>query len=291
MNKVLVVHKRTRWELYHNSPDAETRDYLTSDRKYEQELLRSHDEHHRTLDRVVADLKSMGIDTSPVYRSDVDNDTINGAQLVIPVGGDGTFIDAAHHVRGVPVLGVNSDPAELHPKGSVGYFMWADARNFRDIMEHIESRPVTTIYRQQVRIDGSPIRELVINDLLIADENAASVTRLNVETPQRSFSMPRSNSGMLVCTAAGSTAFMRNEGGPVLPLDSQQLLYHVRSNFEERDRFHATDSMRIESRTRAGKVYVDGDYLFYDMKLGTTIEVETGHPLRVIGDLESKRAA
>src|SRR3989338_5579285 len=109
----------------------------------------AHELHHRTLRAPPAFLKRESIRFKAVYRS--RNMNYAPYDLVISVGGDGTFLKAARHVERQPILGVNSDPAH-----SVGNFCTADPKTFRKILGRFfkgRSR-MRRIHRMKLRLNG-----------------------------------------------------------------------------------------------------------------------------------------
>jgi len=122
----------------------------------------------------------------------------------------------------------------------------------------------------------------VLNDFLFAHPNPAATTRYNLDGEEHK------NSGLLVATAAGSTAWIYQENGKVLDIEDPMLQFLHRG---ERGTFPLlADSLRLESLTRKGKLYIDGPHLAYDLTLGDTLEARKGQPLVVLGNLEAKRA-
>ena len=73
-----------------------------------------------------------------VYRGDLT--PITDRDLVIAVGGDGTFLQVARFVDDLPVLGVNSDPTS-----SVGFFTVAARDTFEEILDAVDTLPRTKL--------------------------------------------------------------------------------------------------------------------------------------------------
>ena len=200
--------------------------------------------------------------------------------LVVTVGGDGTFLEASHYVHGIPMLGVNSDPS---PGGSIGYFSAANAHTFPTFLRQLDLMPRTVLNRMQVFRNGEPLLEPVLNDILLAHTDPAATSRYRVNGEPRK----RVSSGMIVCTAAGSTGWMRNAGGIVMPLDSSDLQYCDRESATSRSVI--APEVEIYSLTRDGELSLDGQHIKYPFTLYDTIRCVAGEPLTVIGDLNQKR--
>ena len=122
LTNVLVVYKRSAYELYcEQERDPRILKLLAEDHFTIHDLRRSHAEHRETMERVGTSLESLGIRSHFVHRAEA----VEPAQhdLVVTVGGDGTFLETSHHVRDTPMLGVNSSPGF-----SVGVFCGATCK-------------------------------------------------------------------------------------------------------------------------------------------------------------------
>ena len=51
-----------------------------------------------------------------------------------------------------------------------------------------------------------------------------------------------------------------------------------------------TSSIKINSLTRKGKLFIDGEHYSLPLCIGQSLEIECGQPINVIGDLELKRS-
>ncbi len=187
-----------------------------------------------------------------------------------------------------PVLGVNSDP-----EGSVGFFSFCKRDTLGKVLQEIETAPRTILPRMEVVHNGTPLREYVLNDILIAHQNPAAYTRyrLHVDGKQvvnehKSYSLR--SSGLLVAAPAGSTGWIYNEGGSIMPLHSFQMEYVERGVRHLRSQF-AQASIEVHSLTREGKLYIDGEHCSYAFTIGETITLREGSPLVIIGDLAAKQ--
>lgn len=275
---VLLVYKKSQYELYRDSPDVAVKNYAYN---HEESLKASHDEQERTLETVLSALQKQGFSQRTVYRAQLPEEDMQCYELIVSVGGDGTFLEVSHYVQQTPLLGVNSDK-----NWSVGFFCCATQDTVGTFLQQLKSVPKTELHRLQVLRDGVALPEPVLNDVLFAHVNPAANTRFTLEVSgeQQAY---RGSGGLLACTAAGSTAWMKEIGGKVMPLLSKNLQYKVRDVLEEKT--HYAESLQIKSQCREGKLYVDGEHLQYDVGLDQTIEIRHGMPLTVLGDLEQKR--
>lgn len=272
MADTVVVLKRSTYELYSNSDDEQVRRYALENPEEGKRLLRSHEAHLRSIDAVISALEQRGLRYEKIYRAKLG--CTDGKQLIITVGGDGTLIDASHYTTGTPIIGVNSDPGN-----SVGHFCCYTSQDIGRCLDSLEAQPRAMLHRLALDLDGRRLQEQALNDVLIHHASPAANMRYVIsDVSERHY-----DSGLLVSTASGSSAYMWQEGGILMPLDSKQLQYCPLS---KRDRSHRfAEALTVVSCTREGEIFIDGDHTKYDFGLGSTLRMTPGEPLVVVGDL------
>jgi len=278
MKKVLVVFKRSAFELYTRSSDVGIRAFMERGGPEVERMERSHHIQEKAHGQVMEALAHQDFEVTSLSRGAFR--AVGDADLVITVGGDGTFLHAAHVVRDVPMLGVNTDPDT-----SVGFFCTATAFSFASVIQNLDNLPRTTLHRLEVAIDDEPVDALALNDVLYSHVSPAAVTRCiaNVNGKTRY----AKSSGFLVATAAGSTGWMYQEGGDVIAIEDRRIQYVFRGVRGERPQF--ASRVELQSLTREAHVYFDGMPMVTDIALGSRIVVRGGTPLSVVGDLDDKR--
>lgn len=245
-------------------------------------------EHYRTLAAVEAALRRRRLGFS---RLSVDAIDVAGrrllaqAALVISVGGDGTLLSASHDVGDGALLGVNSSPRD-----SVGHFCVARRANIEEWLRGIEAgrlRP-RAVARLAVSLDGRPLRQPVLNDVLIAHDHPAATSRYRLTVGRRT--EEHRSSGLWISTAAGSTAGIRSAGGRVMPFGSRRMQFRVRELYREPGRLYrlsegfvaADGRLVVESKMDAGWLFVDGARTAHRFLFGTRAEVRIAdRPLRL----------
>lgn len=117
LQKVLVLTKLSMYECERN------RHKTLTDQQFEDELRKngidfdrlSYFYHlHKDFElKVIKNLKAASIDVKVVNRTTYSSDEVKWADVIIPTGGDGTFLLAASRVKDntKPVIGFNSDPS------------------------------------------------------------------------------------------------------------------------------------------------------------------------------------
>lgn len=304
--KILVVYKMSIYDIYgKHLDDPNIKRYMENTGETGAEILKNHELHNQTLEQVVSFLTSKAdIETEVIYRADLPNG-INNFDLVVCVGGDGTFLETASYITSsVPIVGINSSEyfedsknkgeksvQESVHKGSIGFY--CGLSRTKDIPSQLEQVlrgkvSVTMLNRLEARIDGKDIGRLVLNELFIAHENPAAVTMCKVTAEKKGSDNyvedEQGNSGIIIATPQQCWAI--KAGGEALPLDSRMYQIVARESYRgEYDVIVVDDKETdIMSRTRRGKIYVDGAHNVYDFTLGAHLKVRVSDkPLYVLG--------
>jgi len=217
----------------------------------------------------------------------VEQDTVTGHQdahladaseIVIVLGGDGTFLRAAElaHPARVPVLGINL--------GRIGFLAEAEADRIDDVM--------TTLIERQYRLEDRMTLDLAIrgsdtvvarswalNEVAVQNSSHQGVLEMVTEVDGRPVSAFGAD-GMLISTPTGSTAYAFSAGGPVMWPDLEAILM-VPSNAHAlfaRPMVMSPRSMiaiEVERDGPAAVVSCDGRRQF-DAPAGARIEVVRG---------------
>ncbi len=265
LDHVVVVRKTTAVELQMTRPDRRLAQAIGRRDPLVSRVLGAHDEHIASLARVEAELRARHIPHRVV--SHFGRRDAARASLVVTVGGDGTFLRASHAIDatddsdGPPMLGINSAASS-----SVGYFCAAAADGFGMLLDQIAAGKIRSrgLWRLQVAINGKPIRDLALNDVLLAHQSPAETSRYVLKVGDTT--QDHKSSGLWIATAAGSTAAIRSAGGKMLEVDERKLQYRARELMLwalEGDPLEGgvVDELEVISRMYTGMVYLDGGHL------------------------------
>jgi len=165
------------------------------------------------------DMRAMGVEIEVV---DADAHAAEGCELVLVLGGDGTFLRAAELARnaGIPVLGVNL--------GRIGFLAESEADAIDLVLEHVIARDYRVEERLTldivVRQGGRVIEQgWALNEASLEKGPRLGVLGVVVEIDGRPVSTFGCD-GVLVATPTGSTAYAFSAGGPVLWPDLEAIL-------------------------------------------------------------------
>ncbi|WP_197377568.1 NAD kinase [Mycolicibacterium baixiangningiae] len=165
------------------------------------------------------DIAAIGVDINVV---DAEERAAEGCELVLVLGGDGTFLRAAELARNVeiPVLGVNL--------GRIGFLAEAEAEAIDSVLDHVVRRDYRVEERMTldvaVRAGGRLLtRGWALNEASLEKGPRLGVLGVVLEIDGRPVSAFGCD-GVLVSTPTGSTAYAFSAGGPVLWPDLEAIL-------------------------------------------------------------------
>ncbi len=165
------------------------------------------------------DERALGVGTELV---DAEPDAAEGCELVIGLGGDGTFLRAAELARNanVPVLGINL--------GRIGFLAEAETEAIDSVLEHVIARSYRLEERLTLDITVRVKDEVISRGWALNEASLEKGPRLGVlgvvlEVDGRPVSTFGCD-GVLVSTPTGSTAYAFSAGGPILWPDLEALL-------------------------------------------------------------------
>jgi len=146
-----------------------------------------------------------------------------GTDVLVVLGGDGTFLRAAQAVAAVdvPLLGINL--------GKVGFLSKAEAHELEAVLGQLAAG--TYSVRERMGLAGSilaagrpaQLHFTALNDIVVARGALARVVRLDV-TIDASHLATFVADGLIVASPTGSTGYSFSAGGPILDPQSRNLV-------------------------------------------------------------------
>jgi len=270
----LIIYKKSAYQIYvRERKNERIRHLVEKEDRSVRNILAADRDHVDTLEEARAACRALGVKGVFRYRS--DEGLVEGFDLVMTIGGDGTLLWASHRVPpGVPVLAVNSAPEH-----SVGYFCGGRKGAVREVLaEALEGRlKAIKLTRMQVELDGVVLDRRVLNDALFCHRSPAATTRYILRDGE--LEEHQKSSGLWIGPAAGSTAAQRSAGGRVLPPGSRRLQYIVREPYVpnagsyrlRRGLVGADDALCLHSQIREGRVYLDGPHVVHEVGIGSEL--------------------
>lgn len=177
-------------------------------------------------DRALAWAEVHGIDhwSEPAAEREALHEDLPGTDVLVVLGGDGTFLRAARAVirDDVPLLGINV--------GKVGFLSKVEATDLERVLELMMAgrytlEPRMALEGRILRGGTAPEPEplIALNDVVIARGSLARVVRLDTsidDTHLASFVAD----GLVVASPTGSTGYSFSAGGPILGPTARNLV-------------------------------------------------------------------
>jgi len=278
--KILLVYKMSTYDYYRHQgrrlPDK-------ADRLNHKKFTDTHRCHYRTLRGIEDFLKSRAVIYRKVWRGRKMD--YSPYDLIMTIGGDGTFLEAARHVDRQPILGINSDP-----RWSVGRYCAADNKNYRTFVDAFLAGRIRLIrlHRLVLTVPTSAVQVNILNDILICHKNPAAMSRYRLRIGK--ISEEQRGSGVWIATASGSSGAIRSSGGRRLPWTCDRWQYLPRELYHgfrkeyrlQGSSLQADESIRITSLMKDGMVFADGAHYHLPFFFGDQLLIRSSkHSLRV----------
>lgn len=186
--------------------------------------------HLRVLSRDSLDRGALHLDPADLRATGAVVDVVDdeersalGCELVLVLGGDGTFLRAAELARNaeIPVLGVNL--------GRIGFLAEAEAEAIDEILAHVVARDYQIEHRMTLDVSVSNAagevlsRGWALNEASLEKGTHQGVLGVVVAIDARPVSAFGCD-GVLVSSPTGSTAYAFSAGGPVVWPDLEAII-------------------------------------------------------------------
>jgi len=276
VKRVLVIQKTSLYgQLLASKDVSHIEQVFRHDEALQARYASAHEDNARTMETVHEALLNAGLAFEAHARPDIP--PTENFDLVVTVGGDGTFLDASHSVKNVPMLGVNSSLSS-----SVGHFCCSHVHNFAETLKKIMSgdmRPRLR-YRLQVEVNEKVLPIFPLNEVLFTHQIPAGTTRYRLMIGDKEEA--HKSSGIWISTASGSTGAIMSAGGTPHTQPDKALQYLVRepyirgANAPELLRGYSEDPIQIYSTSSHGAIFIDGPGERLDLDFGAKIVFRPG---------------
>jgi NAD+ kinase len=143
----------------------------------------------------------------------------NQSDLVVVLGGDGTYLSTVGHIKPslVPILGINM--------GSLGFLTETKINDAYETLDLalgglLESRPRRLLDICVRHADSSTFTETALNDIVIERGARSQLVRIQIYSGDFLVQDLKAD-GLIISTPTGSTAYNLAVGGPILHPDVQ----------------------------------------------------------------------
>lgn len=204
--------------------------------------------------------------------------------LVISVGGDGTFIRAASFIKDKLIVGINSEPE--YSEGAL-LSLRDDELNVLDEILNGKYK-IEKKSRIKIKINGREINNLASNEVYVGVLNQFHTSHYIIEL--NNLKEEQRSSGVLIATPSGSRAWYKSAGGR--PFKGNKLKFLVREPYVGgrifdpkmlKGQVNKGEKIEFISRRHSGGVVaLDSNYT-YRLEKGDRVEVQmSDFPLKVL---------
>jgi len=241
--------------------------------------------HLDTLESVKKILKEEKSDFTFVDAENINKKMLEDYDLIITLGGDGTFVKASNYTNDQLILGINSDPQTS--EGALKSIFSHDIEKLRDILRG--NYNTIERHRAEVFLNGKKLNEIVLCVVFVGASSQFHSSRHIIkhngkEEEQRS-------SGILITTGSGSTGWFKSAGGSVFNHDDKILKFIVREPYHGNRLYKPTilsgeipkdEKIEIICKRDFGSVMAVDD-IVYQLKKDDKIEIiNSAQPLKVV---------
>ncbi len=235
-------------------------------------------EEKKTVEIVRRALRDEQLRAEWVERHRLSPAAAKGKELAFSIGGDGTFLLAAHILPDrIPLLGINSDP-----KTKEGYFLGANTKTFSGILKRILKKDVglNHLPTLEAKVNGKQIPLVALNEFFVGASKAYRTSRYAI-TVKGKGEVHRS-SGVIAATPLGVHAWVSSALGMNIRIPESAFMYVVREPYERRvfSDYHLKrgvlrkgEKLVIVSKMEDGIIVADSLGKEYPLKFNDKVEI------------------
>ena len=232
----------------------------------------------------VADI--LGFENNRIIRKAKEKEILKDAEMIICLGGDGTFLKAARKVykKKLPILGINL--------GNLGFLTEVEKDEIKDAVNCLTNNKY--VIEERMMLESTIIRngqiigkDTALNDIVISRGALSRILHVRTYINDVFVDMFPGD-GLIVSSPTGSTAYSLSAGGPIVEPDIDLIvvspicphILYSRSIITAGDR--KVRAVIDESYTHKAMVTVDGQK-GYEIRGGDIIEVKKSiHTIKLI---------
>lgn len=278
IKKILIVYKNS---LLKKVKAKKRTDFLGVD--FLKTLNQADQKHQETIEKLTQTLKKFPFEVEWAHRKNI---TLDGFDLVITVGGDGTVLKASHIVTNQPLLGINSAPDY-----SVGALCSITPDQIEEKLGELQNQNYQLISypRLKVVVNGQTKKVGALNDILYANQSPAGTSRYLVGLKNKV--EEQKSSGVWIATALGSTAAIGASGGQKIAKDSLKFQYKVREPYYFDHKNYdflgevlpANEPLNITNHCLPAALFIDGVRHAIPLDFGDRVQITNDfNPLKVV---------
>jgi NAD kinase len=183
--------------------------------------------------KILSGVLKNGFEVIYSWKNNLIPSDLNGMDLIVSIGGDGTALSASHFLVDKPLLAVNSDPEK-----SEGALTTITLDELTKKLEEIKSgkMKVEKLERIEVDINGKLQNPLALNEVFIANKKAYLMSKYKIMLKREGklIEEEQKSSGLIFSTGTGSTAWFKSAGAEPFSAQARYIKMLVREPYIRR---------------------------------------------------------
>lgn len=221
-------------------------------------------------------LSSLGFSCTYSLREKLP-ERIKNADLILTVGGDGTFLKTAHHNDNIPILGINAEPEKKE-----GFFTTCNKYDYKNKLKSFFKGKfrIIKLLRLEAKLNNKKL-PLAVNEFYIGYRMPYHMSEYILKI--RNKAEFQKSSGLLIGTPAGSHAWIVSAHGKRMSINSKKY------QFVSREPYHGRllkqkmlngilgnkEKIEVISKMPDGIVVVDSEPREFKFSIGDKLIVRT----------------
>jgi NAD+ kinase len=229
-------------------------------------------------------LEDKHIEYSLVHLIDITKKDIEGVDLVITLGGDGTFTRTSHYLDNTPILGINSNSKE-----SEGFHTTLKDNESHLLKEILNGNfKINQKQRMKTFLNKHPLNEHALDEVYFGTEKQFHASRYKIK--HKNIEEEHRSSGILIVTDSGSTAWYKSAGGNPFS-EKEKLKFLVREPYQGRifkpkllqGEINKGEKITLTSTREDDAIVSIDSNKSYKLDYGDVVEIElSDKPLNVV---------
>ncbi len=237
--------------------------------------------------RIIEDIQKLAgnSEVKIIAFNELKKEDLKAANLIITMGGDGTFVKAGNLIEDSLILGINAEPNTS--EGALTSLTVNEIDKLNDIFHG--KFQVMTRQRARVKLNEKILDEHALNEVYVGSASQFHSSRYKIKFKEKE--EEHRSSGIIVSTGTGSPAWFYSAGGEIFKHDEEKLAFIIREPYFGKRIFKPSilkghinkgEKLIIESKRDFGGIIAINDST-YNFNTGDKVEIGVSDkPLRVI---------
>lgn len=157
-------------------------------------------------------VKKIGLDNSTLEFTS-HRDFVSGIDMVVSLGGDGTFIQSVNYIRDsqVPIIGINT--------GRLGFLANVSKESINEAFEKLQKKQFDYQKRSLLRVETASNHfgdaNVALNEVTVSRKDSSAMLTVHASLDDEYMNSYWAD-GLIISTPTGSTAYNLACGGPII---------------------------------------------------------------------------